>query len=97
MYAVIFKAEIAEFDDEYGALADKLRQLAIEQYGCREFVAVSEGTTEIAISYWDTEKQIKAWKQNSDHLVAQSKGKSKWYKSYSVEIMEVQRAYKIRT
>ncbi|WP_339670251.1 antibiotic biosynthesis monooxygenase [Dasania marina] len=93
MYAVIFKAEVAEFDEEYFATAAKMRDTAINQYGCRDFIACSEGNMEIAISYWDSEAQIKAWKQDLDHIAAQQLGKAKWYKSYTVEITEIVRAY----
>ena len=93
MYAVIFRAEIAGIDSEYRESAEKLRKLAIEKYGCREFVSASEGNAEIAISYWDSKDQIREWKQDPEHLLAQAKGKENWYHSYSVEITEVQRSY----
>jgi len=93
MYAVIFKAEILELDAEYASMARRMRDLAIDQYGCVEFVACTEGNTEIAISYWESEEQIHRWKQNTEHLVAQEKGRSKWYGSYSVHVVEVVRAY----
>ena len=62
MYAVIFKATIAEFDDEYFSTAERLKKLAFEKYGCQDFVSVTEGDEEIAISYWQTMQQIKDWK-----------------------------------
>jgi heme-degrading monooxygenase HmoA len=93
MYAVIFRAEILELDAEYAAMARRMRDLAINQYGCLEFVACTEGNTEIAVSYWESEEQIRQWKQNAEHRVAQEKGRSKWYKSYTVQVVEVVRAY----
>ena len=93
MYAVIFRAEILELDAEYIAMASRMRNLAIAEYGCLEFVACTEGNAEIAISYWESEEQIGQWKQNAEHLVAQEKGRSKWYRSYSVQVVEVVRAY----
>jgi heme-degrading monooxygenase HmoA len=93
MYAVIFRAEIAQLDEEYSVMAAKMRDLAIQEYGCREFTAVTEGHSEIAISYWDSEDQIRAWKENAEHLVAQRKGRAQWYVSYKVQIVEVVREY----
>jgi len=93
VYAVIFRAEISEFDSEYSEMAERMRDLAMNEYGCKNFVAATEGNTEIAISYWDSEEQIKEWKQNSEHLIAQGKGRSKWYKSYTVEIVDIVRSY----
>ncbi len=93
MYAVIFRAEIAQLDGEYSEMAAKIRDLALQEYGCREFTAVTEGRSEIAISYWDSLEQISAWKQNAEHRIAQQKGRSLWYSSYRVEVVEVVREY----
>jgi len=97
MYAVIFRAQVAELDDEYRQVVKRMRQLASEKYGCTGFVAVSEGGEEMAISYWDNEEQIKAWKCDPEHIEAQQRGKSKWYKSYQVEVVQVLRGYASNT
>ena len=93
MYAVIFRAEINQFDQEYSDTAARLRSLAVEKYGCRDFVAITEGQQEIAISYWETLEQISRWKQDEQHIKAQQLGQSKWYKTYQVQIVEVLREY----
>ena len=92
-YAVIFRAEILALDPEYAAMAGRLRALALEQYGCLEFFAVTEGDQEVAISYWESESQIRQWKQDAEHLVAQENGRNKWYRSYRVEVVEMVRSY----
>jgi heme-degrading monooxygenase HmoA len=92
MYAVIFKATIAEFDDEYVQMAGQLRELAISKYGCQDFTAVTEGNEEIAISYWETLEQIRDWKNDPQHRFAQKLGREKWYKSFSVEVCEIVRS-----
>jgi heme-degrading monooxygenase HmoA len=89
MYAVIFRAKTKKLDDTYFEMAKDMRELAINEYGCQEFTAVTEGSNEIAFSYWESLEQIKLWKQNSKHLVAQKLGQKKWYKEYSVEIVEI--------
>ncbi len=89
MYAVIFKAKTKKLDNNYFKMAKLMRELAMNEYGCVEFTAVTEGSDEIAISYWESMEQIKKWKQNSEHLVAQKLGKEKWYEEYTVEIVEV--------
>jgi len=93
MLAVIFRAQIAQFDEEYFATAEQLRELALSRYGCREFAAWTEGDQEVAISYWDNEDQIKAWKADPLHAAAQAKGKANWYSSYKVQVVEVLREY----
>ena len=93
MYAVIFKAEINKLDSRYTKMAEQMRTLAMEKYGCTDFISVTEGNQEIAISYWQTTQQIQAWKQDAEHLVAQALGKTNWYTSYSVQVVEVIREY----
>ena len=94
MYAVIFRAKINQLDEEYSATAARMRELAIEKYGCTEFVATTEGNSEIAISYWESLEAIKEWKADSEHLVAQKLGQEKWYQSYHVQITEIVSEYK---
>lgn len=93
MYVVIFRASIRQFDQDYQTIAEELRDLALSHYNCIEFVALTEGNNEIALSYWHSEEDILKWKQNAQHLVAQSLGMKKWYQSYSVEITKVTRRY----
>jgi len=93
MYAVIFRAEIAEADSDYVGTAARMRDLALGEYGCVEFTSCTEGGQEIAISYWETLEQISRWKQNALHLEAQQKGRSRWYRSYTVEVVEILRSY----
>lgn len=93
MYAVIFKATTANLDDEYFRTAEELRDLAFTKYGCLDFVSVTEGDEEIAISYWKTMQQIREWKNDPVHRLAQQVGRDKWYKSYRVEVCEVNRTY----
>ena len=93
MYAVIFIATTAKTDSEYRQTAERMRQLAIEKYGCKEFTSVTQGDKEISISYWESEEQIRAWKSHPEHALAQQKGRSKWYRSYHVQVAEVIREY----
>ena len=93
MYAVIFRATIADFDQEYESLAKKLREHAFQQYNCIDFIALTEGKEEIAISYWPDEEAIKDWKNDAEHIFAQSQGRAKWYQSYKVEVVEIKRSY----
>lgn len=97
MYAVIFKAEINQLDEAYAVMATQMRALAINKYGCTEFIAVTEGNQEIAISYWQNREQMKQWKKDPKHLVAQELGCLKWYKSYQVQIVEIVYEYNKNT
>lgn len=96
MYAVIFHAEIDQLDTQYTEAAERMRNLA-RDYGCKEFISCLEGDAEIAISYWETEAQIKAWKQDIEHLAAQEKGRKHWYRSYRVQVTKIERQYQFNT
>ncbi len=94
MFVVIFRAKVRKTDDEYSQMAARMRELALSQFGCLEFTAVTEGKYEIALSYWPTEAHIRAWKAHADHLMAQQLGRERWYESYTVQVAEVTRDYR---
>ncbi len=93
MYVVIFRARVRAIDEEYSSLASKMRELALSQFGCLEFHAVTEGRNEVALSYWPSEEAIRAWKSHPEHILAQRIGRERWYESYSVQIAMVTREY----
>ena len=92
-FVVIFRAQARALDADYSAMAAQMRELALTQFGCLDFTAVTEGDQEIAVSYWPDEASIRAWKQHTDHLAAQRLGRERWYAAYSVEVAEVTRRY----
>ncbi len=93
MYAVIFRAVAGELDAQYAEAIDRMKELAFQEYNCLEFFSLMEGKQRVAISYWKSAEDIRRWKENSEHLNAQAMGRQKWYESYSVEVVEVKRAY----
>jgi heme-degrading monooxygenase HmoA len=93
MYAVIFKAKVKVLDAQYADAAKRMRDLAMAEYNCQEFVSSTEGNTEIAISYWQCEEDILAWRNNAEHLATQKLEQEKWYESYTVEVVKVLRSY----
>lgn len=97
MFVVIFRAEIRALDAEYGRVAARMRELALGSFGCLDFHAVTEGSHEVALSYWPDEASIRAWKAHPEHVLAQSAGRDRWYASYTVEVAEVTRSYRAGT
>ena len=96
MYVVIFRARIRRLDAEYAAMAARMRELALEQFGCLEFHSVTEGDEEVALSYWPDEESIRAWKSHPEHLLAQRAGREHWYDSYSVQVARIEREYRVQ-
>lgn len=92
-YAVIFTSVKTEIDnEEYTKMASQMETLAIKQNG---FLGVESARNNVGItvSYWKDLESIKKWKQNTDHLFAQEKGKKEWYKAYTTRIAKVEHQY----
>lgn len=91
-YAVIFTSTRTEVEVGYAEMATKMVALAKAQPG---FIGMESARSEIGItvSYWESLEAIKNWKSNLDHLEAQEKGKTTWYKNYKVRIAKVEREY----
>jgi heme-degrading monooxygenase HmoA len=93
-YAVIFTSVRTEGDRGYGAMANRMVELAQAMPGFLgvESVRGSEGVG-ITVSYWRSEEDIVSWRQHAEHLVAQEAGKKTWYSEYAVRVAKVERAY----
>jgi heme-degrading monooxygenase HmoA len=84
-------AEVAG-DDGYGAMADIMAASAARQSG---YLGVESAREEVGItvSYWNSLDAILAWKNDSEHLLAQRLGRQGWYDAYQVRICHVERDY----
>ena len=91
-YAVIFTSTRTEVEEGYAEMAMRMVELAKQQPG---FIGLESARNEIGItvSYWKSLEAIKTWKENTEHLFAQEKGKTTWYKNYKVRIAKVEREY----
>lgn len=93
MFVVIFRATILDLDAQYQTMAERMRVLALSEFGCIEFDSYCEDGQEVALSYWKAEADIKAWRAHPEHIEAQALGKKKWYKDYSVQVAKIEREY----
>lgn len=91
-YAVIFTSVRTETNNGYGEMAEKMVNLAQKQPGYLGHEC-ARNEIGITVSYWDSLEAIKKWKSDAEHRLAQSKGKSEWYKSYKVRICKVENDY----
>lgn len=91
-FAVIFTSQRTEGERGYGNMADRMLELAAQQPGFLgvESVRGADGFG-ITVSYWRSLDDIRAWRNHSEHLVAQETGKRVWYADYQLRICEVQR------
>ena len=73
-------------------MAGQMMELAAKQDGFLGVESARE-TIGITVSYWRDTEAIRRWKMNADHLLAQQKGRSDWYKMYKTRICLVERDY----
>lgn len=71
-----------------------MEELAVTQEG---FLGIESSRNDlvfgITVSYWKDEESIRAWKKNSEHILAQEFGRETWYQKYSIRIARVTREY----
>jgi heme-degrading monooxygenase HmoA len=96
-YAVIFTSQRTNIDKGYGEMAEKMVNLASKEKGFLGVESARDSGLGITISYWDSIEAIKNWKEHAAHKIAQEKGKTEWYKNYSVRICRVERDYSFET
>jgi heme-degrading monooxygenase HmoA len=91
-YAVIFTSTHTEDINGYAEMSNQMENLAKQQDG---FLGIESAKNEVGItvSYWESLKAIKNWKQQTDHLIVQQKGRKDWYSWYKVRICKVEREY----
>jgi heme-degrading monooxygenase HmoA len=76
-YAFVFSSKRTAGDAGYGAMGDRMVELAAQQPGYLgvESVRGADGFG-ITVSYWQSEDAIRNWKATAEHQVAQSKGRA---------------------
>lgn len=101
MYAVIFEVKIKETGkDEYLEIAAKLREQLTQMDGfisIERFQSLVDQGKLLSLSYWESEESIALWKQNLDHIEAQSKGRNKLFEDYRIRVAEVVKDYTMET
>jgi len=91
-YAVIFTSELNNSSEDYEFVSNRMVELVQQQPGFLGFESAREGIG-ITVSYWKDEASILKWSSNFEHQEAQKLGREKFYKSYSIRICKVERAY----
>lgn len=88
-YAVIFSSLRTEGDDGYGAMAQRMLELARRQEGFLGVESARE-TIGITVSYWRDRESIARWKADAEHRAVQELGREKWYASYRIRMAKVE-------
>lgn len=90
--AVIFSSRRTDGDRGYGAVAQRMVDLASAQPGFLgvESARDAEGFG-ITVSYWEDEASVAAWKANLEHAAAQRAGQETWYSDFRLRVATVSR------
>lgn len=93
--AVIFSAKRNANDaDGYTIAAQMMENLAKKQNGFLGIDSVrADDGHGITISYWRTQADAAAWRDNEEHSAMRDKGRALWYDEYSLHITSIERAY----
>ncbi len=91
-YAVVFTSLLRAENDGYAEMADRMAELAATQPG---YLGMETAHTEVGItvSYWESMEAIAIWRANAEHLEAQTRGQSEWYKEFRIRVCKVEREY----
>lgn len=97
MLAVIFEVYPGkEGKEEYLQLAGELRSMTEKFDGLisiERFQSLVDENKILSLSFWRDEKAIKAWRNVTEHRIAQQKGKTSLFNSYRIRVAEVARDY----
>ena len=92
-YAVVFTSlRRPNGAADYAAMADRMVELAAAQPGFLGVESVRDlHGVGITVSYWASLEAIRDWRAHAEHRVAQSQGRSTWYREYRLRICRVER------
>lgn len=91
-FAVIFTSIRTQVTEGYEEMATKMIELAQIQPGYLGHESAREQVG-ITVSYWKDLEAIRHWQQQTDHLLAQQKGREIWYQAYQIRICRVEKEY----
>ena len=95
MVVTIFKHRMMPgVDKEYGAEVSKLLAMAQKMPGFASIkgYAADDGEQLILVEF-ENEQALAAWREHPEHLIAQERGRSKYYSEYKIQVCKTMREY----
>lgn len=93
-YAVIFTSMRTAGDNGYGAMAERMMELAATMPGYLGAESARDASgLGITVSYWQDQESIRNWRENAEHVQARRLGREQWYSDFEVRIAKVERGY----
>lgn len=92
--AVIFTSLRTEGTEDYGAVAERMVELAQAQPGYLGVESARDASGfGITVSYWADEAAALAWRANAEHREAQRLGQERFYAAYALRVAVVGRQH----
>jgi heme-degrading monooxygenase HmoA len=94
-YAVIFSSRRnAHGEADYAEAADRMFELVQQQPGFlgSESARDADGFG-ITVAYFDSEENIRRWRNQPVHAATRERGRREWYEHFEVRVAKVERAY----
>lgn len=93
-YAVTFTSFRTDADNGYGATAERMVTLAMQQPGYLGLESTrGPNGLGITVSYWRGLDDLRAWKAVAEHRTAQQRGRAEWYRQYKTRVSRVEYDY----
>ena len=71
-----------------------MERLAAQQPGYCGLVSVRAADGQgITISYWQSDADAKAWRDQPDHARIREQGRAVWYSEYQLQVAQIDRSY----
>ena len=98
MVLVTFRVTVREDVDQeaFHQTAGRMMELVSQMPGFKGiewFAALDDPHTQLALAKFDTHDAIAEWKQNTEHLLAQKRGREEFFASYRIQIADMNREY----
>jgi heme-degrading monooxygenase HmoA len=94
MMMIVFRSRLAaEAGADYAEMADAMLARARSMPGFLEFKHFHADDGErLSLIYWESAETLRAWAEDAAHVVAQRRGRERWYSAYSIDVAEVVRS-----
>jgi heme-degrading monooxygenase HmoA len=94
-YAVVFTSQRnGSGEADYSTAAEAMFELVRQQPGFlgAESARGADGFG-ITVAYFDSEENIRHWRNQAEHAATRERGKREWYDHFEVRVAKVERAY----
>jgi len=98
MVLVTFKVTVRDDVDQdaFHQTAGRMMELVAKMPGFKGiewFGAIDDPHTQLALAEFESHEAVKAWKQNTEHLAAQKRGREEFFARYRIQIADIAREY----